>query len=115
MALVFLHDMPAAARCAIDVAVFLRKYPAIQLRMGVNVGQIVHQVDVNDTKNVSGEGINVAQRVMDAGDAGHILVSQTVAEILSGDDEWSDALQDLGLREVKHGVLVHLYNLCRKE
>ena len=71
--------------------------------------------DINAARNVAGGGINMAQRVMDCGDAGHILISKSVADVLDQVSTWTTALHDLGEAEVKHGVRVHLYNLYTDE
>jgi serine/threonine protein kinase/Tol biopolymer transport system component len=115
VALVFFGDAEAPVRCAIELSRALRQQPQIQLRMGIHTGPVYRVADINANRNVSGGGINTAQRVMDCGDRGHILVSATVAEVLSQVSTWSSALHDLGETEVKHGVQVHIYNLYTDE
>src|SRR5512146_69995 len=115
MALVFFDDPEAPVRCALELAQTLRSYPDIHLRMGVHSGPVYRIADINANCNVSGGGINLAQRVMDCGDAGHILVSAAVAEVLAQLSTWKDCLYDLGEAEVKHGVRVHVYNLVTAE
>ena len=110
MALVFFEDAEAAARCAVEVSRELKSHPEIPLRMGLHSGPVYRVADINANQNVAGGGINIAQRVMDCGDAGHILASQSVAEVLGQLSSWKDSLHDLGEAEVKHGVRVHLYN-----
>jgi len=111
MALVF-FDLPMKpVECAVATAMALREYPEIQLRMGVHSGPVTRISDINANVNVAGGGINMAQRVMDAGDGGHILVSQSVAEVLQNMGEWRDRLRDLGDVTVKHGVKIRLYQL----
>jgi serine/threonine protein kinase/tetratricopeptide (TPR) repeat protein len=111
MALVFFDDPEAPVRCAIELTKALRQ-SGIALRMGVHSGPVCRGADINANQNVAGGGINIAQRVMDCGDAGHILVSSAVAEVLGQLSSWCPMLHDLGEAEVKHGVRVHLYNLC---
>jgi class 3 adenylate cyclase/TolA-binding protein len=115
MALVFFGDAEAAARCALDVSRELKSHPEISLRMGLHSGPVYRVADINANQNVAGGGINIAQRVMDCGDAGHILASQSVADVLGQLSSWKDCLHDLGDAEVKHGVRVHLYNLYTVE
>jgi tetratricopeptide (TPR) repeat protein len=79
--------------------------------MGIHTGPVYRVADINANRNVAGGGINLAQRVMDCGDGGHILVSQSVADVLGHLDVWKNTLHDLGEAEVKHGVRIHLYNL----
>ena len=112
MALVFFGDPEAPVRCALELSRYLRGDPEIKLRMGVHTGPVYRVTDINANRNVAGGGINIAQRVMDCGDGGHILVSSSVAEVLSQVSTWKNALHDLGEAEVKHGVRVHVYNLC---
>src|SRR5947209_3990416 len=112
MALVFFGDAEAPARCALELGRGLRSQPGLQLRMGIHTGPVYRVADINANRNVAGGGINIAQRVMDCGDAGHILVSGAVAEVLGQLSAWSNLLHDLGEAEVKHGVRLHLYNLC---
>ena len=112
MALVFFGDPEAPVRCSLELSRYLRGDPEIKLRMGIHTGPVYRVTDINANRNVAGGGINIAQRVMDCGDAGHILVSSSVAEVLSQVSTWKNALQDLGEAEVKHGVRVHVYNLC---
>jgi class 3 adenylate cyclase len=111
MALVFFRDPVVPIQCALEIAYALQSAPEIKLRMGVHSGPVYRIADINTNKNVSGGGINMAQRVMDCGDAGHILVSNTVAEVLRQLGTWAEHLHDLGECEVKHGMRVHLFNL----
>ena len=115
MALVFRTNAEAPAECAMEIARALKSHPAIQLRMGIHSGQVNEVVDVNQRANITGAGINMAQRVMDCGDAGHILLSRHVAEDLEQDDRWRPLLHDLGTCEVKHGVRVSVTNLYSDE
>jgi len=115
MALVFFGDAEAAARCALEVSRELKSHPEILLRMGLHTGPVYRIADINANQNVAGGGINIAQRVMDCGDAGHILASQSVADVLGQLSRWKECLHDLGEAEVKHGVRVHLYNLYTNE
>ncbi len=111
MALVFFRDPVAPVQCAIELAGSVRTHPEIELRMGVHSGLVYRVADINANRNVAGGGINVAQRVMDCGDAGHILLSSTVAGVLGEAGHWSEHLTDWGEQEVKHGARVHLFNL----
>jgi hypothetical protein len=111
MALVFFQDPVVPVRCAIEIQSALRGNSELRLRAGVHIGPIFRHSDIQDNINVVGGGINLAQRVMDCGDAGHILVSRSVAEVLEQLTEWPPYLHDLGVCEVKHGVRIHLYNV----
>src|SRR6266478_11259 len=111
MALVFFNSAEAPVECALEISKALQSYPQIQLRMGVHSGPVNAVTDVNDRSNVTGAGINMAQRVMDCGDAGHILLSKHVAEDLEQYRQWQPCLHDLGECEVKYGVRVSVVNL----
>src|ERR1700748_2156636 len=111
MALAFFTSVDAPVRCALEIAEALKSRPTIKLRMGVDSGPVDLIMDVNDRPNVAGAGINMGHRVMDCGDAGHILLSQRVAGELREYSQWQSNLQDLGDAEVKHGVIVSLVNL----
>src|SRR5947208_3200091 len=111
MALVFFQSPEEPVHCAMEIAKALKSHPHIRLRMGVHSGPVDHITDVNDQTNVAGVGINYAQRVMDCGDAGHILVSQRVADDLAQDRLWQPLLHELGEIEVKHGVSLGIVNL----
>ena len=111
MALVFHHSAEEPARCALEIAEALQKHPELPVRMGIHSGPVNKVTDVSGRTNVAGAGINVAQRVMDCGDAGHILLSQHVADDLVHSRQWASRLRDLGECEVKHGVRLHLVNL----
>lgn len=113
MALVFFRSPEEPARCALEIHAALRAHPHIQVRMGVHSGPVTPVSDVNDRSNVAGAGINVAQRVMDCGDAGHILLSKHVADDLGQYRHWRSCLKDLGECEVKHGLRLSLVNLCK--
>src|SRR5271165_934326 len=115
MALVFFGDPESAVHCALELSRALREHPEIKLRMGVHTGPVYRVADINAARNVAGGGINMAQRVMDCGDIEHILVSNTVADVLGQLSTWCKAFQDLGEAEVKHGVRVRIYNLCTDE
>ena len=113
MALAFFHSPEEPARCALEISRALQDHPNIQLRMGVHSGPINRVTDVNEKTNIAGPGINVAQRVMDCGDAGHILLSAHVAEDLCQYRHWQPVLHDLGECEVKYGLRLHLFNLYK--
>src|SRR5438477_7641778 len=113
MALLFFHSPEEPARCALEICRTLQEHPHIQLRMGVHSGPVNQVTDVNDQSNVAGAGINVAQRVMDCWDAGHIRLSGRIAEELTHYRHWQPYLHDLGECEVKHGLRLHLVNLYK--
>src|SRR6476619_5468571 len=115
MALVFRTDPEAPAQCALEIARALKEHSRIALRMGIHSGPVNEVIDVNQRQNIAGAGINMAQRVMDCGDAGHILVSKHVAEDLEQHDRWRPLLHDLGTCEVKHGVRIDISNLYSDE
>ena len=114
MALLFFRSPEEPVRCALEISGALRDHPHIRLRMGVHSGPVNRITDVNDKTNFAGSGINVAQRVLDCGDAGHILLSAHVAEDLAQYRDWQPWLHDLGECEVKHGLRLHLFNLCKE-
>src|SRR5438046_1365416 len=111
MALVFYTSPEAPAQCAVEISRALKEHPRLQLRMGIHSGPVSGVVDVNERANLAGAGINMAKRVMDCGDAGHILLSKHVAEDLEEYEQWRPLLHDLGSCEVKHGVRVSVVNL----
>src|SRR5437879_425570 len=111
MALVFYKSPEEPVECALEISRALKEHPELRLRMGVHSGPVSGVVDVNERANVAGAGINVAQRVMDCGDAGHILLSRHVAEDLEQYGHWQPLLHDLGECEVKHGVRLGVVNL----
>jgi TolB-like protein/class 3 adenylate cyclase len=111
MALVFQDRLEAPVECALEISRALKDHPTLPLRMGVHSGPVSGVIDVNERANVAGAGINMAQRVMDCGDTGHILLSKHVAEDLEQFARWKPLLHDLGECEVKHGVRVHIVNL----
>jgi TolB-like protein/Flp pilus assembly protein TadD len=113
MALLFFHSPEEPVRCALEISRTLQEHPHIRLRMGVHSGPVNQVTDVNDKTNIAGSGINVAQRVMDCGDAGHILLSGHIAEDLTQYRQWQPYLHDLGECEVKHGLRLHLVNLYK--
>jgi hypothetical protein len=111
-ALVFRTNPEAPAPCALEISKALKKYPELRVRMGIHSGPVNEIIDINGQPNIAGAGINVAQRVMDCGDAGHILLSKHVAEDLEEYPRWRPLLRDLGECEVKHGVRIGIVNLC---
>jgi TolB-like protein/Tfp pilus assembly protein PilF len=115
MALVFYTSPEAPAQCAVEISRARKEYPRLQLRMGIHSGPVSGVVDVNNRPNLAGAGLNMAQRVMDCGDAGHILLSKHVAEDLEEYEQWRPLLHDLGACEVKHGVRIGVTNLYSDE
>jgi TolB-like protein/class 3 adenylate cyclase/Tfp pilus assembly protein PilF len=113
--LVFYDNPETPAECALEISRALKKYPELQLRMGVHSGPVSGIIDATGKANVAGAGINIAQRVMDCGDAGHILLSKHVAEDLEEYPHWQRHLHELGECEVKHGVRVSVVNLYTEE
>jgi class 3 adenylate cyclase len=111
MALVFTGSVEGPAECALEVSQALRAQPSLPVRMGIHSGPVQYVRDANARENVSGVGINIANRVMDCGDAGHILVSKRFADDLAQHRRWQRYLHELGDVEVKHGVVVSLVNL----
>jgi TolB-like protein/Tfp pilus assembly protein PilF len=115
MALVFFQSPEEPVHCAMEIARALKNHPQVRVRMGVHSGPVNQVTDVNDRANVAGVGINFAQRVMDCGDAGHILLSKRVADDLAQDRLWQPLLHELGEIEVKHGVKLEIVNLYNTE
>jgi TolB-like protein len=115
MVLVFFTSPESPVRCAIEIAKALSLAPTFGLRMGIHSGPVNKVTDVNDRSNLAGGGINIAQRVMDCGDAGHILLSKRLADDLSQYGRWRPYLHDLGTVEVKHGVRIDIVNLLMPE
>jgi TolB-like protein len=113
MALVFFESPDEPVRCAFQIAAELRDHPDIRIRMGIHSGPVNQIADVNDRPNFAGAGLNIAQRIMDCGDAGHILVSQHVGDDLAQYAEWRSAVHPLGECEVKHGYRLHIANLFK--
>src|SRR5207244_212308 len=113
--LVFYHSPEAPVECALEISRALKKHPELQLRMGVHSGPVSGVIDATGKANVAGPGINIAQRVMDCGDAGHILLSKHVAEDLEEYPHWQPHLHELGECEVKHGVRLSVVNLYTAE
>src|SRR6201993_4964357 len=111
IALVFYTSPEGPTQCAVEISGALKDHPRLQLRMGIHSGPVSGVVDVNERANLAGAGLNIAQRVMDCGDAGHILLSKHVAEDLEEYEQWRPRLHDLGSCEVKHGVRVSVVNL----
>jgi TolB-like protein/class 3 adenylate cyclase len=113
--LVFYHSPEAPVECALEISRALKNHPELQLRMGIHSGPVSGVIDVTGKANVAGAGINMVQRVMDCGDAGHILLSKHVAEDLEQYPHWQSYLHELGECEVKHGVRVSVVNLYTEE
>src|SRR5881396_2515777 len=115
MALVFYKSPEEPVECALEIGRALKEHPRLQLRMGVHSGPVSGVIDVNGQANLAGAGLNIAQRVMDCGDAGHILLSKRVADDLGEYEHWRPFLHDLGECEVKHGMRVSIVNLHADE
>src|ERR1700720_3647591 len=111
MALVFFTSPAAPVQCALEISDALRSHSQLRVRMGINTGPVSGVADVNDKSNIAGAGINMAQRVMDLGDAGHILLSKRAAEDLAQYRRWEPHLHDLGEIEAKHGAKISIVNL----
>src|SRR5438128_7341865 len=111
MALVFTGSVEDPVECALQISQSLRAQPSLAVRMGIHSGPVHHVADVNQRENIAGAGINIAQRVMDCGDGGHILVSKRVADDLAQYRRWQPYLHDLGAFEVKHGGVVSVVYL----
>jgi len=110
MALVFTGSEEDPVECALEIAQALRAKPSLPVRMGIHSGPVRPVADVNQRRNIAGAGINIAQRIMDCGDAGHILVSKRVADDLAQSRRWQPYLHDLGDVQVKHGQVVSIVN-----
>src|SRR4030095_15628873 len=114
-ALGFRNTQEAPVLCALEISKALKHYPELQVRMGVHSGPVNEVADLNEQMNVAGAGINIAQRVMDCGDAGHILLSKHVAEDLEDYARWRPYLHELGECETKHGGAISVVNLYDDE
>src|SRR6516165_6223359 len=114
-ALAFRNNPEAPVLCAEEIARALKSHPEIRVRMGIHSGPDNEVTDLNEQANIAGAGINIAQRIMDCGDAGHILVSKHAAEDLEQYDQWQPYLHDLGECEVKHGERLHVVNFYNHE
>ena len=115
MALVFFEDLHSPLQCACEIAQALGQPPRLPLRMGLHSGPVIRTRDINGRENVSGSGIDLAQRVMACGDAGHILLSRSYADLLKPFEHWAGCLNDQGEVEVKHGVRLFLVSFQRGE
>jgi TolB-like protein/Tfp pilus assembly protein PilF/class 3 adenylate cyclase len=115
MALVFRDNAEAPAHCALQIAQELKNHPQIRLRMGIHSGPVNEVLDVNQRANITGAGINIAQRVMDCGDAGHILLSKRAADDLAQYRHWQPHLHEIGECEVKHGTRLSIVNLYTEQ
>src|SRR5438046_5183489 len=115
MALVFYDTPEAPVECALEVSSAASEHPELRLRMGIHSGPVSGVVDVSGRSNIAGAGINIAQRVMDCGDAGHVLISKHMPEDLEQYGHWKRNLHDLGECEVKHGVRVSVVNLYTED
>ena len=111
MALVFTNSVEAPVECALQISEALRVQQSLPVRMGIHSGPVHHLTDVNERANIAGAGINISQRVMNCGDAGHILISKRVADDLAQYRHWQPYLHDLGDCETKHGAVVSVVNL----
>src|SRR5256714_3704880 len=114
-ALVFRTSPEAPVLCAMEIAKALKSYPELRVRMGIHSGPVNEVSDLNEQANIAGAGINNAQRVMDCGDAGHILLSKRVTDDLEHYPRWRSHFHNLGECEVKHGVRVSVVNLYTEE
>src|SRR5438132_7813632 len=114
-ALVFRNSPEAPVLCALEISKELKRHPELRVRMGIHSGPVNEITDLKEQANIAGAGINMAQRVMDCGDAGHILLSKHVAEDLEEYEHWRRLLHDLGTCEVKHGVRIGIANLYDSE
>src|SRR3954452_20777493 len=114
-ALVFRNSLEAPVLCALEISQALKSHPELPVRMGIHSGPVNEVTDLNEQANIAGVGINMAQRVMDCGDAGHILLSKRVADDLEQYPQWRSRLQELGEFEVKHGVRLSIVNLYTDE
>lgn len=115
IALIFFGNPEDPVNCAIEIHRALGKHSKLPLRIGIHSGPVIRDEDINQQSDVAGGGINYAQRVMDAGTTGHILLTRAVAENLNQLGGWSEHLHDLGEIEVKHGVRLHVFNLYSGE
>src|SRR5213594_3584121 len=115
MALVFYTSPEAPVQCAMEISRAVKEHPRLQLRMGIHSGPVSGVIDVTGRANLAGAGLNMARRVMECGDAGHILLSKHVAEDLEEYEQWRPLLHDLGTCEVKHDVRVGVTNLYSEE
>jgi TolB-like protein/Tfp pilus assembly protein PilF len=111
IALVFYTSPETPVQCAMEIGRSLKQHPRLQVRMGIHSGPVSGVMDLNERANLAGAGMNIAQRVMDCGDAGHILLSKRVAEDLETHEKWRPLLHDLGSCEVKHGMRIAVVNL----
>src|SRR5438034_3327322 len=114
-ALVFRTTPEAPALCALEISKELKRHPELHVRMGIHSGPVNEVTDLNEQANIAGAGINIAQRVMDCGDTGHILLSKRVADDLEQYPQWRSLLHELGECEVKHGARLHAVNLYTDE
>ena len=111
-ALVFRTSPESPVLCALEISKALRNHPELRVRMGIHSGPVNQVTDLNEQSNIAGAGINIAQRVMDCGDAGHILLSKRVADDLEHYPQWRSLLYELGECEVKHGQKISVVNMC---
>src|SRR3989454_6007241 len=114
-ALVFRNSPEAPVLCAMEISKALKDHPELRVRMGIHSGPVNEVTDLNEQANIAGAGINIAQRVMDCGDAGHILLSKRVAEDLKHYARWRPYLHEIGECKVKHGERAHVFNFYTED
>src|SRR5258707_5631521 len=110
-ALVFRNHLEAPVLCAMEISKELKRHPELQVRMGLHSGPVNEITDLNAQANIAGAGINVAQRVMDCGDAGHILLSKRVVDDLEHYPQWRPRLHSVSECQGKHGARIHTFHL----
>jgi TolB-like protein/class 3 adenylate cyclase len=110
MALVFFTNPEAPIKCAVEIGEALKNHPQLQVRMGIHSGPVSEVADVNDRANIAGAGVNMAERVMSSGDAGHILLSKRAADDLTQYRQWRPNLHEIGECTVKHGKKLSIFN-----
>src|SRR5262245_34771871 len=114
-ALVFRSSPEAPVLCALEISEALKTHPELRVRMGIHSGPVNEITDLNEQANIAGAGINIAQRVMDCGDSGHILLSKHIAEDLEHSARWRPLLHELGKCKAKHGEVISVVNLYDEE
>lgn len=112
MAMIFAGEVSEPVQCAVEISRLLAGHATIKLRIGIHSGEVEHVKDINGHDDVTGEGIIMAKRIMDCGDAGHILLSASTADLLTNASHWAASIRFLGTCQVKHGKSIALWNFC---
>jgi serine/threonine protein kinase len=113
LAILFLEgeDPSTPIRCGLQILEVIKATRDVKVRVALNAGPVTIVGDLAGKHEVFGEALDTANSATDWGDRRHLIVTNSIADTLSGFNEEPGTLQDLGERTTGDGNTLRIFRL----